>query len=141
MSGVRHILKELAIYVDGASRGNPGRAGIGLAIYDNKGNILKRMNEYIGQTTNNVAEYTALIWGLQEALILNATCLTIYTDSQLITRQLEGSYRVKDNTLRRFYRQVQHLIRGFDRVSIEHIERKQNKEADRLANRAIDEMG
>lgn len=134
-------MKELAIYVDGASRGNPGRAGIGLAIYDNKGNILKRMNEYIGQTTNNVAEYTALIWGLQEALILNATCLTIYTDSQLITRQLEGSYRVKDNTLRRFYRQVQHLIRGFDRVSIEHIERKQNKEADRLANRAIDEMG
>jgi len=134
-------LKELAIYVDGASRGNPGRAGIGLAIYDNKGNILKRMNEYIGQTTNNVAEYTALIWGLQEALILNATCLTIYTDSQLITRQLEGSYRIKDNTLRRFYRQVQHLMRGFDSVSIEHIERKQNKEADRLANRAIDEMG
>jgi len=141
MSGVRHTLKELAIYVDGASRGNPGRAGIGLAIYDNKGNILKRMNEYIGQTTNNVAEYTALIWGLQEALILNATCLTIYTDSQLITRQLEGSYRIKDNTLRRFYRQVQHLMRGFDSVSIEHIERKQNKEADRLANRAIDEMG
>jgi len=134
-------LKELTIYVDGASRGNPGRAGIGLAIYDNKGNILKRMNEYIGQTTNNVAEYTALIWGLQEALILNATCLTIYTDSQLITRQLEGSYRVKDNTLRCLYRQVQHLIRGFDRVSIEHIERKQNKEADRLANSAIDERG
>lgn len=134
-------MKELTIYVDGASRGNPGRAGIGLAIYDDKGKILKQMSEYIGQTTNNVAEYTSLIWGLQEALILQARRLKIFTDSELIVRQLDGSYRVKDSTLRRLYRQVEHLRKGFDRVSIEHIDRNQNKEADRLANRAIDEAG
>ncbi|MCD5397844.1 ribonuclease HI family protein [candidate division NPL-UPA2 bacterium] len=132
-------MEELIIYVDGASRGNPGRAGVGVIVYDERKNIPpKRIKQYLGKTTNNVAEYIALIYGLQEGLICQAKYLTIYTDSELIVKQLDGSYRIKNELLKIFFKQVEHLRQGFKEVKIKHINREGNQEADKLANQAID---
>lgn len=126
----------LEIYIDGASQGNPGLAGIGVIIYkDNL--ILKNISRFIGIATNNVAEYTALIYALQEALILRAKDLKINSDSQLLVRQLNGEYRVKDADLISLYEQVKHLLSGFKHVKIVNIPREDNKGADALAANAI----
>ncbi len=132
--------KSLTIHIDGAARGNPGKAGIGLLIYDSRMEVVGRLKEYIGVTTNNVAEYTALIYALQEALILQAERLNILTDSELLVRQFEGSYRVKDNDLRRLFKQVNHLRKGFKDVSLKRVDRKVIKDADQLANDSIEEV-
>ena len=132
-------MERLTIYVDGASRGNPGKAGVGVIIYDDKKNVLKKMKQYLGEkTTNNVAEYVALIYALQEGLILQAKRLTVYSDSELVVKQLEGSYRIKNELLKIFFKLVEHLREGFEEVKIKHIDREENKEADKLANQAID---
>ncbi len=123
----------LKIYIDGSSQGNPGRAGISLVVYDEKGNLQRKTSEYIGVATNNVAEYTALIYALQEALILGEKEVAIFTDSELIYKQMRGSYKVKDDNLKRLYKQANHLIKGFKKVDIEWIKREENKEADKLA--------
>jgi ribonuclease HI len=130
---------EVTVYIDGSSQGNPGPAGISALIYNGKGELEKKISEYIGVTTNNVAEYTALIYALQGALILGIKRMTIFTDSELVSKQLEGSYRVKDNDLKRLYKQVKHLLTGFEKVNIEHISREENKEADRVARRVTKE--
>jgi len=131
-------MERLTIFVDGASRGNPGKAGLGVIIYDDKKNILKRVKQYLGRTTNNVAEYVALIYGLQEGIIHRAKRITVYSDSELVVKQLEGSYRVKDELLKIFFKQVEHLQGGFEEVKIKHIDREENREADKLADQAID---
>ncbi len=130
--------KALNIYVDGASRGNPGKAGIGVIVYDDRNKVIRRFKQYLGRTTNNVAEYMALIYALQEGLISRNSSLTIHTDSELVIKQLEGKYRVKDELLKMLFKQVEHLKEGFEEVKIKHIDGKENKEADRLANQAID---
>lgn len=130
--------KALNIYVDGASRGNPGKAGIGIIVYDDRNKVIRRFKQYLGRTTNNVAEYMALIYALQEGLISRASSLTIYTDSELVTKQVEGKYRIKDELLKMLFKQVEHLKEGFEEVKIKYIDGKENKEADRLANQAID---
>ena len=130
--------EDLSIYVDGASRGNPGKAAVGIMVCDDKKNVVMRRKQYLGRTTNNVAEYMALIYALQEGLIRRARYLTIYTDSELVTKQLEGEYRVKDELLKMLFKQVEHLREGFEEVKIKRIDRKENKEADSLANQAID---
>ncbi len=130
--------KALNIYVDGASRGNPGKAGIGIIVYDDRNKVIRRFKQYLGRTTNNVAEYMALIYALQEGLISRNSSLTIYTDSELVIKQLEGKYRIKDELLKMLFKQVEHLKEGFEEVRIKHIDGKENKEADRLANQAID---
>ncbi len=130
--------KALNIYVDGASRGNPGKAGIGIIVYDDRNKVIRRFKQYLGRTTNNVAEYMALIYALQEGLISRNSSLTIYTDSELVIKQLEGKYRIKDELLKMLFKQVEHLKEGFEEVKIKHIDGKENKEADRLANQAID---
>lgn len=130
--------KALNIYVDGASRGNPGKAGIGIIAYDDRNKVIRRFKQYLGRTTNNVAEYMALIYALQEGLISRNSSLTVYTDSELVIKQLEGKYRVKDELLKMLLKQVEHLKEGFEEVKIKHIDGKENKEADRLANQAID---
>jgi len=125
------------IYVDGASQGNPGEAGIG-AIICKDDNTLKNISQYIGITTNNVAEYVALIYGLQEALIQNIRNININTDSELLYKQLKGEYRVKDNTLKIFNGIAKHLLAGFEKFDITHIPREKNKGADKLATLAIE---
>ena len=131
--------KRLVIYVDGGSHGNPGPSGIGVVICDEKGNVIKNISKFIGDTTNNVAEYTALIYGLQEALILRADEVIINTDSELLAKQLSKEYKTKDAGLKPLYEQVSHLLTGFKKYEIKHIDRSENKEADRLANKAVGE--
>lgn len=132
-------MKELTIYVDGASAGNPGKAGIGIVFFC-EGKKIKEYSQYIGVTTNNVVEYMAVIFAMQEALIMRVQNITVFTDSELITRQIQGKYKVKDNTLFRLHMQVQHLKNGFKKFNISHIERTSNKEADKLASRSVDRL-
>ena len=129
---------EIAIYTDGASRGNPGNAAIGVIIYDSNGQVLKEDNAAIGIATNNVAEYKAVIRGLELALELKATVVKLYADSQLLVRQLSGEYSVKNEGLKPLYNKVKELTGNFKSLTAIHIPREQNKEADKLANRALD---
>ena len=126
------------IYIDGASRGNPGPAGIGGVLTDGQG-ASRRWGHYLGETTNNVAEYLALVYALQEALRTGYTAVTVKTDSELLARQVSGRYKVRDARLRLFYDLVVHLQGAFARCDIEHIPRTQNAQADRLAGRAAEE--
>jgi ribonuclease HI len=129
-------MKELQIYIDGASKGNPGPSGIGVVICQ-EGQTIKNISNYIGNTTNNVAEYTALIYGLQEGIMLGAENLKINTDSQLLYRQLKKVYKIKSPNILGLYNQVQHLMGAFKEVSLNHISRQENKGADKLADKAV----
>jgi len=130
--------RELFVFVDGASRGNPGPAGIGVVIQDPSGAIIKEVSRAIGESTSNVAEYEALILGLQEAKSLGAESVSIRTDSQLLHHQLRGQYRVRDEKLRERFRRVHELLEKFSSWGVTHLPRKENRLADRLANMAID---
>lgn len=125
------------IYVDGASQGNPGEAGIGVVI-SHGDNVVKNISQYIGIATNNVAEYVALIYGLQEALMQNIKRLNVNTDSELLYKQLNGEYKVKDTTLKIFNSIAKHLLGGFEKAEITNIPREKNKGADKLATIAIE---
>lgn len=129
-------MQKLEIYIDGASKGNPGHAGIGVIICQN-GEILKNISSYIGEATNNVAEYTALIYALEEALLIKATHLDIKTDSQLLYCQIKKEYKVKHPNIIGLYNRAIRLISGFQNVQIEHIDREQNRGADKLATKAV----
>jgi ribonuclease HI len=129
--------KKLLLYTDGASRGNPGPAGIGVVILDSKRKKLKELSKYIGETTNNVAEYSALICALEEAQSMAAGEVVIYMDSELMTRQLTGEYRVKSEEIRPLFEKALGLLKKLGSFEIKHIERAKNKDADRLANRAV----
>jgi len=126
------------INFDGASRGNPGPAGAGAIIKDSSGNVLAEVYDYLGENTNNYAEYKGLILALEAAAELGERRLVINADSELIVRQLQGRYRVKAPNLIPLYEQAKKLIAGFDDVELHHVPRAQNEEADRLANLAID---
>ncbi|MFH1045615.1 MAG: ribonuclease HI family protein [Candidatus Omnitrophota bacterium] len=130
--------KIASIYIDGAARGNPGIAGIGVLITDAKNQKLSALHKFIGVATNNTAEYTACIYALQQALILGLKEIVLYSDSELLVKQLNGEYRVKNENLLTFYEQFQHLKTGFARLEVKQIAREENKEADKLANKAID---
>ena len=130
-------IRSCEIYIDGASRGNPGPAGIGVVFRDGKTKPVRQFSKYIGETTNNVAEYLALVYALQEALRDGYTALVVKTDSELLARQINGQYRVRDAQLRLFHDLALHLTRGFSRCSVEHIPRTQNTMADRLASQAV----
>ncbi len=131
-------MKELEIYIDGASKGNPGPSGIGVVICRD-GETIKNISSYIGNTTNNIAEYTALIYALQEALALKAEILNINTDSQLLHRQLNKTYKVRNPNILGLYNQVLRLLSNFRRVSIKNIPREDNNRADELATLAVKE--
>lgn len=129
-------MRHLEIYIDGASKGNPGHSGVGIVIYRD-GLRIKNISNYIGTATNNVAEYTALIYALQEALLLKAKSLKINTDSQLLARQLNKIYKVKHAGIIYLYNRAVHLLTGFEKVLINHISRQENSLADKLATKAI----
>lgn len=131
-------MSKVVIYTDGASRGNPGHAGIGVVIASEDGAVLREIGEYIGKTTNNVAEYKALIRGLEEAADLGADTVQLSTDSELMARQLAGVYKVKADNLKPLYDQAVRLLRCFRKVSITHVMRELNKRADQLANEGVD---
>lgn len=122
------------LYCDGASRGNPGEAGIGCVIFFN--GQKREISEYIGKTTNNVAEYTALIKGLEEALRLGIEEIEVYSDSELLIRQLKGIYKVRNQGLMPLYEKVSELLRKFKSFELNHIMREENSLADSLAKEA-----
>jgi len=132
-------LDKLILYTDGASLGNPGRAGVGVIVYNQNRDVIKKVTEFIGITTNNVAEYMALIYALEEALYLRAKELSCFLDSELLVKQLKGSYKVKDSKLKLLYYQVKHLESFFEKINFNHIGRDGNKEADKLAKEAAKE--
>ena len=127
----------LILYIDGASRGNPGRAGAGVWITNGEGKRMVALSHYLGHKTNNEAEYWALLLGLREAKRLGGKSIRIFTDSELIERQVKGLYRVRDLNLKALYKMVIQNLEGFSSFEIESIPREQNQEADRLANQAI----
>ncbi len=129
--------KRLEIYIDGGARGNPGPAGVGVVVLDAGGKKIKDVSKYIGETTNNIAEYNALLYGLEEALILRADEIKINLDSELVAKQLSGEYRVKDADLKPLFERALNMLKGFKHFEINHIERSRNKEADKLVNKAI----
>ena len=124
------------IYIDGASHGNPGPAGVGVVLKDGLA-ASRHFSHYIGEATNNVAEYLALVYALQEALQAGYTAVTVKTDSELLCRQINGQYKVRDGQLRFFHDLALHVMRGFAHCLIEHIPRTQNTLADRLAGEAV----
>jgi ribonuclease HI len=131
--------RRLIVYCDGAARGNPGPAGIGVVVTDEGGRELARVARGIGVATNNVAEYRAALEGLRAVAELGATRVLVRSDSRLLVEQLSGRFRVKNPTLIRLHGEVRALMADFAEVAFEHVPRELNREADRLANQGVDE--
>ena len=131
-------MKKFVIFTDGASRGNPGKASIGVVIRDEKGALAATISQAIGNTTNNQAEYRAIIAALEKALSMGAGSVELCSDSELVVKQVKGQYRVKKDTLKPLYEQVMQLKSRFEIFKIKHIPRERNREADKLANAALD---
>jgi ribonuclease HI len=130
---------EWLVMVDGAARGNPGEAGCGAAILDENGTVVKELSCYLGRATNNVAEYQGLLMGLEALRQLGRKRIRVQSDSQLLVRQLNGEYRVKDEKLKALFEKAVKLLHGFERYRILHVPRELNELADRLANKGIDD--
>jgi ribonuclease HI len=133
------LADEWLLMVDGAARGNPGDAGCGAVILDKNGVVKQELSRYLGYATNNVAEYEGLIMGLEALLKLGKKRIRVQSDSQLLVRQLNGEYRVKDEKLKALFHKAIALLRQFEAYRIVHVPRELNKLADRLANQGIDE--
>ena len=131
---------KLIAFVDGAARGNPGPAAAGVVIQDTHGKILKTLSIALGHHSNNTAEYCALILALQEALMMRAGDLQVYTDSELIAKQFSGEYKVKEPSLRALFCLASHLKGAFKTLAVTHVPREKNKLADAEANRALDKL-
>jgi ribonuclease HI len=131
--------RELRVFSDGASRGNPGPAGAGAVLSLPSGEVVERLGLFLGTQTNNHAEYMGAILGLRRAEALGAEEVELVADSQLLIRQLEGHYRVKNAGLRPLYEEARALLLGFRRHTLTHLPREENREADEMSNRAIDE--
>jgi len=129
----------LHLHIDGASRGNPGEAGFGVHVTRPDGAEVAGLYGYLGRATNNVAEYEALLHALRYALGRGARRVRVFSDSELVVRQMEGRYRVKHPDMIPLHSEARSLLARFDEVLLTHVPREQNREADRLANRALDE--
>ncbi|MGA2760042.1 MAG: ribonuclease HI family protein [Candidatus Cybelea sp.] len=130
---------EATLFADGGSRGNPGPAASAAVLIDASGETIEEVDAYLGIATNNVAEWTALLLGLQAAEKRGIRRLTVRLDSELVVKQLLGEYRVKHESLQPLYQRARGLLRSFDHVDIAHVRREQNVLADRLVNRVLDQ--
>lgn len=126
---------------DGGARGNPGPAGAGFVLDTPEGERIAGGGCFLGETTNNIAEYRALLWGLEVALAQGVTELTVYSDSELLVRQMNGVYKVKHANLKPLFVQALGLVRRFQKIDVRHVRREENREADALANAAMDARG
>lgn len=133
--------EKLKLYTDGGARGNPGPAGIGAVILGEKGDVVAEISEYIGEATNNQAEYKALIAGLTKAKELGARELEVFLDSELVVKQLNREYRVKDKDLAPLFLSVYNISLGFKKIVFKHIRREKNELADKLVNQVLDKAG
>lgn len=131
-------MQKIILHTDGGSRNNPGPAGIGVVISDGEGNVLETYKEYIGEATNNIAEYSALVTGLRRAQKYEPEEIECRLDSELVVKQISGEYKAKDANMREYLGQVRELT-FFKNVIFKHIPREQNKLADKLVNEALDE--
>lgn len=138
-SPVKGQLSHVLIFSDGGSRGNPGPAGCGAVITDKDGNVLKKLKKYIGETTNNQAEYQALILGLEEAEKMGAETITCYLDSLLVVEQLNGKWKVKKVELKPHFEWIRRFVFEHPDTRFHHIPREKNTLADQMANEAMDE--
>lgn len=132
-------METVIIYTDGAARGNPGPAGAGWIVADAGGKLLLENKKYLGELTNNQAEYRALLLALEDAQKLGAVKLRLHADSELMVRQLKREYKVKNEGLKPLFQEAVLTLAKFQSYTVEYIPREQNGEADRLANEAIDE--
>lgn len=124
--------------IDGGARGNPGPAAYGVVIRSAQGEILEELGEYLGIQTNNVAEYSGLLAALEYAERKKITSLRIFSDSELLVRQMRGQYKVKNAALKELFDRAQAMVRRLEKFSIEHVLRESNKDADRLVNQVLD---
>jgi ribonuclease HI len=131
---------KVIIHTDGAARGNPGPAAIGVIIKGENGNLLARISRCIGVTTNNQAEYQAIITALEKAISLSVQQVALKSDSELVVKQINGQYKIKNTGLRALYQRVVQLIGSLESFSISYIPREQNAGADALANKALDSI-
>lgn len=134
-----HVPAQATLFADGGSRGNPGPAASGAVILDPAGALMEEVGAYLGVATNNVAEWTALLLGLEAAAARGIRRLAVRLDSELVVKQLRGEYRVKHPDLQPLHRRALALLRAFEHVDVRHVPRKQNVLADRLVNRVLDE--
>jgi len=132
---------KLRIHTDGAARGNPGPAGAGIVIHNEAGQELRKLYKYLGEMTNNQAEYTALIYALKIAEQMGASEVDFFLDSELVVRQLRREYKVKNLKLKPLFEEVLGLMASLGQVTLNYVPREANAEADRLANWAIDHAG
>jgi len=132
-------MKKIIIYSDGGARGNPGPAGIGCVLKDELGHNVAEIYKYIGETTNNQAEYKAILAGVEKAKEMGAEEIDCYLDSELVVKQLNREYKVKNKDLAPLFTKIYNLGMEFKKVKFTHIRRELNSEADSLANKAMDE--
>ena len=128
----------IVAYIDGGARGNPGPAGYGVRIEDEHGALIEEFNGFLGTSTNNIAEYNGLLAALRYARQHGHRDVRIKSDSELLVKQMRGEYRVRHANLQPLYDEARAIARGLDHVVYEHVRREQNKDADRLANLAMD---
>jgi ribonuclease HI len=133
--------ERLVVNVDGGARGNPGPAAIGVVVSMPDGEVLEEHADRIGSATNNIAEYRALMLGLERALALGAREVELIGDSELVVRQVQGEYKVRDEVLWRLHKHVIRALAEFDSWSIRHVRREENEAADRLVNEVLDAEG
>jgi ribonuclease HI len=138
VSGAATSPSVLHIHIDGGSRGNPGDAGFGVYVEDGRGTVLAELYGYLGRATNNVAEYQALLHALRYALERRATAVRVFSDSELVVKQMNGQYKVKHPDMQTLHREARALLARIPDARIAHVRREQNREADRLANEALD---
>ncbi|MCX6741312.1 MAG: ribonuclease HI family protein [Candidatus Parcubacteria bacterium] len=130
---------KIILYTDGGARGNPGPAGIGGVLYNEKKEKIFDYGKYIGEATNNQAEYQSLLFALEQAKKYGAEEVTCYLDSELIVKQMRGEYRIKDKDLGKLFIKIWNLSQGFKKITWHHVPREKNKTADALVNQALDE--
>jgi ribonuclease HI len=130
---------KLTIFTDGGARGNPGPAAAAFVIYDENGNLIEKGGKYLGETTNNSAEYQAVILALNRAKELGAKSIEFFLDSELIVKQLNRQYKVKDQNLAPLFLKIWNLSIGFGKITYSHISRERNKEADAMVNEILNE--
>jgi ribonuclease HI len=131
-------IKKLIIYTDGGSRGNPGPAAIGAVLKDEAGFLVAEISECIGVTTNNQAEYRAVVAAIEKAKELGAKELDFFLDSELVVKQLKREYKVRDKDLAPLFMKIYNAMMGFEKVTFTHVRREFNTEADKLVNEALD---
>ena len=142
---IQYVLMKIIVHSDGGARGNPGPSAIGVVIEKENGEVIEEISEAIGDTTNNIAEYTAVLRGLQVLEVLfGAKVADIEVDwrldSELVVKQLAGEYKVKNPGLRPLYEEIRDLRARFPHLTLKHVRREENKEADRLVNEALDRL-